>query len=89
MHRIFSGNGWVVFLSSRKPALDHRPTRLLVQQPLLLFILSILSIDVHSGENIDPHIGVHSWFFLPFSWMSFVDNPSIGFRQAGQSPCPR
>ena len=35
----------------RKPASDHRPSQLLVQQPLVLFILSILSIDIHNGKN--------------------------------------
>ena len=37
----------------RKPAPDHRPSRLLVQQPPVLIILSILSIDVKNGKNID------------------------------------
>ena len=32
----------------RKPASDHRPSQFLVQQPLVLFILSI---DVHNGKN--------------------------------------
>ena len=40
-----------VFLGIRKPASDHRPSQILVQQPLVLFILSILSIDVHNGKN--------------------------------------
>ena len=31
MHRIFSGNGWLVFLSIRNPAHDHCRSRLLVQ----------------------------------------------------------
>ena len=36
-----------VVLGIRKPAPDHRPSRLLVQEPLVLFILCILCIDVH------------------------------------------
>ena len=47
MHRIFSGNGWLVILGSRKPAPDHRRSQLPAQQPLVLFILFILCIDVH------------------------------------------
>ena len=43
-----------VILGIRKPAQDHPPSQLLVQEPLVLFILSILSIDVHNGKNIDP-----------------------------------
>ena len=32
----FSGNGWLAILSIRNPAPDHRPSRLLVQKPLVL-----------------------------------------------------
>ena len=42
----FSGNGWLLFLGIRKPAPDHRLSQLLVQQRLVLVILSILCIDV-------------------------------------------
>ena len=47
MHRIFSGKGWLVIPGIRKPAPDHRPSRLLMQQPLVLLILCILCIHVH------------------------------------------
>ena len=47
MHRIFSGNGWLVIPGIRKPAPDYRPSRLLVQLPLVLLILYILCIHVH------------------------------------------
>ena len=40
----FSGNGWLAFLGIRKSARDHRRSQLLVQQRLVLVILSILSI---------------------------------------------
>ena len=46
MHRIFSGNGWLDILSIRKPEPDHRPSRLRVQERLVLMILSILFIHV-------------------------------------------
>ena len=49
MHRIFSGNGWLVILGSRKPAPDHRRSQLPAQQPLVLFILCI---DVHKKISI-------------------------------------
>ena len=52
MHRIFSGNGWLVILGSRKPAPDHRRSQLPAQQPLVLFILFILCIDVHKKISI-------------------------------------
>ena len=51
MHRIFSGNGQLVILSTRKPAPDRRPSRLLVHKPFVLLILCILCIDVQN--NID------------------------------------
>ena len=38
-----------VVLGIRKPAPDHRPSRLLVQEPLVLFILCI---DVHKKISI-------------------------------------
>ena len=52
MHRIFSGNGWLVILGIRKPAPDHRRSQLPAQQPLVLFILCILCIDVHKKISI-------------------------------------
>ena len=52
MHRIFSGNGWLVILGSRKPAPDHRRSQLPAQQPLVLLILCILCIDVHKKISI-------------------------------------
>ena len=51
MHRIFSGNGWLVILGIRKPAPDHRRSQLPAQQPLVLFILCILCIDVHKKNR--------------------------------------
>ena len=47
MHRIFSENGRLAILSIGKPAPDHRPSRLPVQEPLILLILLILCIHVH------------------------------------------
>ena len=44
MDRIFSGNGWLAFLSIRKRVPDLRAGQLPVQQRLVLVILSILSI---------------------------------------------
>ena len=52
MHRIFSGNGWLVILGIRKPAPDHRRSQLPAQQPLVLFILCILCIHVHKKISI-------------------------------------
>ena len=52
MHRIFSGNGWLVILGIRKPAPDHRRSQLPAQQPLVLFILFILCIHVHKKISI-------------------------------------
>ena len=48
MHRIFSGDGWLVFPDILKSAHDHCPSPRLVQQPLVLIILCIVhrcSID--------------------------------------------
>ena len=41
--RIFSGNGWLAFLSIRKHVPDLRAGQLPVQQRFVLFILSIHS----------------------------------------------
>ena len=41
-----------VILGSRKPAPDHRRSQLSAQQPLVLFILFILCIDVHKKISI-------------------------------------
>ena len=46
MHRIFSGDGWLVFPDILKSAPDHCPSQRLLQQPPVLIILSILCIDV-------------------------------------------
>ena len=46
MHRIFSGDGWLVFPDILKSARDHRPSQRLLQQPPVLVILCILCIDV-------------------------------------------
>ena len=46
MHRIFSGDGWLVFPDILKSAHDHRPSQRLLQQPPVLIILCILCIDV-------------------------------------------
>ena len=46
MHRIFSGDGWLVFPDILKSARDHYPSQRLLQQPPALIILCILCIDV-------------------------------------------
>ena len=46
MHRIFSGDGWLVFPDILKSAHDHCPSPRLLQQPPVLIILCILCIDV-------------------------------------------
>ena len=46
MHRIFSGDGWLVFPDILKSAPDHCPSQPLLQQPPVLIILCILCIDV-------------------------------------------
>ena len=46
MHRIFSGDGWLVFPDILKSARDHCPSQRLLQQPPVLIILCILCIDV-------------------------------------------
>ena len=46
MHRIFSGDGWLVFPDILKSARDHCPSPRLLQQPPVLIILCILCIDV-------------------------------------------
>ena len=57
MHRIFSGNGWLAILSIRKPAPDHRPSRLPVQKPL---VLCILCIHVHKKYRFPGAVAVRS-----------------------------
>ena len=42
MHRIFSGDGWLVFPDILKSAHDHCPSQRLLQQPPVLIILCIL-----------------------------------------------
>ena len=46
MHRIFPGDGWLAVLDIRNSAPNHCPSRLLVQEALILIILCILCIDV-------------------------------------------
>ena len=41
MHRIFCGDGWLVFPDILKSARDHRPSQPLLQQPPVLIILCI------------------------------------------------
>ena len=41
MHRIFSGDGWLVFPDILKSAHDHCPSQRLLQQPPVLIILCI------------------------------------------------
>ena len=45
-----SGNGWLPEPGIRKFSSDHRQSRLLVQEALVLLILCILCIDVQSVE---------------------------------------
>ncbi len=54
IHRIFSGNGWLAIPGIRKSARDHRPSRLLVQEALVLFILCILCIHVYKKRYRSP-----------------------------------
>ena len=46
MHRIFPGDGWLVFLDIRKSAHDHHRSQRFVQRPLVVLILCILCIHV-------------------------------------------
>ena len=46
LHRIFSGDGWLIVLGIHKAARDHRRSQPLVQQRPVLIILCILCIDV-------------------------------------------
>ena len=48
MHRIFSETGGPAVLENRKSASNHRPSRLLVQEALVLIILCILCIHVQN-----------------------------------------
>ena len=50
---LVSGVGCLVIPGIRRPAPDHRPSRLPVQQPLVLFILCILCIDVNCEGIFD------------------------------------
>ncbi|MDE2756009.1 MAG: hypothetical protein OXI92_05610, partial [Acidobacteriota bacterium] len=49
----FSGDGRLAVLNNRKSAPDHRLSRLLVQEALVLSILCILCIDVQSRIRLD------------------------------------
>ncbi len=53
MHRIFSGDGWLVFPDILKSAHDHCPSQRLLQQPPVLIILCILCIDVQFMVLLD------------------------------------
>ena len=53
MHRIFSGDGWLVVLDIRKSARDHRRSQPLVQQRPVLIILCILCIHVQQSGHED------------------------------------
>ena len=50
---LVSGVWCLVIPGIRRPAPDHRPSRLPVQQPLVLFILCILCIDVNCEGIFD------------------------------------
>ena len=54
MHRIFSGDGWLVFPDILKSAHDHCPSQPLLQQPPVLIILCILCIDVPFIPKFPP-----------------------------------
>ena len=47
----FSGDGGLAVLDICESAPDHRPSRLLVQEALVLLILCIPCIDVKPAEN--------------------------------------
>ncbi len=69
----FSGNNWLAVLSIRKPAPDHRPSRLPAQKPLVLFILCILCIDVHEICRFPGAVAVRSkWRRWPGLCQSMV-----------------
>ena len=53
MHRIFSGDGWLVFPDILKSAHDHCLSQRLLQQPPVLIILCILCIDVQFMVLLD------------------------------------
>ena len=53
MHRIFSGDGWLIVLGIHKAARDHRRSQPLVQQRPVLIILCILCIDVQFMVLLD------------------------------------
>ena len=84
MLRVFQDKGWLAIPGMGKPAPDHRPSRLLVQQPLVLLILCILCIDV-----ICPFIGVHSWFFPPIRGCRLWTTPQWVSVRSPALPKPR
>ena len=53
----FSVNGQLVILSIRKSALDHRRSRLPVQEALVVLILCILCIHVHKTKKGSQGVG--------------------------------
>ena len=50
MHRIFSGDGWLVFPDILKSAHDHRSSQRLLQQPPVLIILCI-DVPIYSPSR--------------------------------------
>ncbi len=72
MHRIFSGDGGPAVPKICKSAPDHRRSQPLVQQPLVLIILCILSIHVQYSGNTDSRDRV----FVPDGPGRFVVSPS-------------
>ena len=60
MHRIVSAKSRLAIPGIRKPAPDHRPSRLPVQEPLVLSILLILCIHVHKKCRFPGAVAVRS-----------------------------
>ncbi len=68
-----------VILGIRKSAPDHRPSRLLVQEALVLFILCILCIDVNCEEIFDLRRRADAPTASAFAFrLGFCDSPSRG-----------
>ena len=51
MHRIFSGDGWLVFPDILKSARDHRPSQRLVQQPPVLIMHPVHRCSIYSPSR--------------------------------------
>ena len=60
MHRIFQETAGSASRAIRRRAPDHRPSRLPVPEPLVLFILCILCIDVHKNCRFPGAVAVRS-----------------------------